>query len=66
MEKSAETKEQVVILRTFWKDQEYYIGTVVTLDTKENDNEWASATVGNSVVIISRYAPATELNKALF
>lgn len=65
MEKSAEIKEQVVILRTFWKDQEYYIGTVVTLDTKENDHEWATATVGDSLVIISRYFPATELNKAL-
>jgi hypothetical protein len=66
MEKKPKVKEQVIILAVPWNDDSIYVGMVVKLDNKESKTEWASATVDGFSVVISKYVPATELNKALF
>lgn len=66
MEKSAEIKEQVIVLSVAWIDDSSHVGKVVTLKHRETEATWAVGTLPDgSTVVMQRYMPATELNKAL-
>ena len=66
MQKSAEIKEQVIVLSVAWIDDSSHVGKVVTLEHRETQDTWATGTLPDgSTVVLETYMPATELNKAL-
>ena len=66
MEKKAKIGEEVIILSVLWTDDSSHVGKVVTLKHRETQATWATGTLPDgSTVVLHRYVPATELNKAL-
>jgi hypothetical protein len=66
MQKSTEIKEQVIVVSVAWVSDSKHIGKVVTLKHRATEATWATGTLPDGdIVLMQRYMPATELNKAL-